>query len=71
MKIICAVTIMGPQWWLKRVIEEAYQNGIRNINIKFLITDLCMPIIAVLGLHLSVPYIIAKSFVPRLGESLP
>jgi len=21
-KIICAVTMMGPQWWLKRVIEQ-------------------------------------------------
>ena len=21
-KIICAITLMGPQWWLKRVIEQ-------------------------------------------------
>ena len=21
-KIICAITMMGPQWWLKRVIEQ-------------------------------------------------
>ncbi|XP_052230850.1 E3 ubiquitin-protein ligase MARCHF6-like isoform X2 [Dreissena polymorpha] len=66
-KIICAVTMMGPQWWLKRVIEQVYNDGIRNMNLKFILFKLCFPVIAVLGMSLSVPYCIAGTIVPALG----
>ena len=33
-KITVAITFMGPDWWLKLAIEEVYQDGIRNINLK-------------------------------------
>ncbi|TMS08954.1 E3 ubiquitin-protein ligase MARCH6 [Larimichthys crocea] len=36
-KIIAAITLMGPQWWLKTVIEQVYANGIRNIDLQFII----------------------------------
>ncbi|XP_052816419.1 E3 ubiquitin-protein ligase MARCHF6-like isoform X3 [Mya arenaria] len=66
-KIICAVTMMGPQWWLKRVIEQVYNDGLRNMNLKFILYKLCVPVIAVLGMSLSVPYCIARTIVPLLG----
>ncbi|XP_064599110.1 E3 ubiquitin-protein ligase MARCHF6-like [Liolophura sinensis] len=66
-KIVCAVTMMGPQWWLKRVMEQIYNDGLRNMNLRFILIKLCCPVIGVLGMALSVPYIIAKSIVPTLG----
>lgn len=66
-KIVCAVTMMGPQWWLKRVIEQVYNDGIRNMNLRFIITKLCAPVMGILGMSLSLPYVVAKSFVPFLG----
>ncbi|XP_067651027.1 E3 ubiquitin-protein ligase MARCHF6-like [Haliotis asinina] len=66
-KIICAVTMMGPQWWLKRVMEQVYNDGLRNMNLKYILFSLCFPVVCVLGMSLSVPYVIAKSIVPALG----
>ncbi|CAC5415073.1 MARCH6 [Mytilus coruscus] len=66
-KIVCAITMMGPQWWLKRVIEQIYNDGIRNINLRFIITKLCAPVIGVLGMSLAAPYVVANSIVPFLG----
>lgn len=66
-KIVCAVTMMGPQWWLKRVIEQVYNDGIRNMNLRFILTKLCAPVVGILGMSLSLPYVVAKSFVPYLG----
>ncbi|XP_041375877.1 E3 ubiquitin-protein ligase MARCHF6-like [Gigantopelta aegis] len=66
-KIICAVTMMGPQWWLKRVMEQVYNDGLRNMNLKFILNGLCFPVCAVLGMSLAVPYVIAKSVVPAFG----
>ncbi|KAK3085869.1 hypothetical protein FSP39_009847 [Pinctada imbricata] len=68
-KIVTAVTMMGPQWWLKRVIEQVYNDGIRNMNLRFIITKLCAPVIGVLGMSLSLPYVASKSIVPFLGFS--
>ncbi|XP_055506883.1 E3 ubiquitin-protein ligase MARCH6 isoform X1 [Leucoraja erinacea] len=66
-KIIAAITLMGPQWWLKTVIEQVYANGIRNIDLHFIICKLAAPVIAVLLLSLCVPYVIAAGIVPLLG----
>ncbi|NXL90692.1 MARH6 ligase, partial [Alectura lathami] len=66
-KIIAAITLMGPQWWLKTVIEQVYANGIRNIDLHFIICKLAAPVISVLLLSLCVPYIIASGVVPLLG----
>ncbi|XP_068603848.1 E3 ubiquitin-protein ligase MARCHF6-like [Brachionichthys hirsutus] len=66
-KIIAAITLMGPQWWLKTVIEQVYANGIRNIDLQFIIRKLAAPVIAVLLLSLCVPYIIATGVVPAVG----
>lgn len=66
-KIICAITMMGPQWWLKRVIEQVYNDGLRNMNLKFILYKLCFPVIGVLGMSLSLPYVVARSIIPTLG----
>lgn len=66
-KIIAAITLMGPQWWLKTVIEQVYANGIRNIDLHFIIRKLAAPVISVLLLSLCVPYVIAAGVVPSVG----
>ncbi|XP_066577562.1 E3 ubiquitin-protein ligase MARCHF6 [Amia ocellicauda] len=66
-KIIAAITLMGPQWWLKTVIEQVYANGIRNIDLHFIIRKLAAPVISVLLLSLCVPYVIAVGIVPVIG----
>ncbi|XP_069469854.1 E3 ubiquitin-protein ligase MARCHF6 [Ambystoma mexicanum] len=66
-KIIAAITLMGPQWWLKTVIEQVYANGIRNIDLHFIIRKLAAPVISVLLLSLCVPYLIASGIVPIIG----
>uniref|UniRef100_A0A4W5M466 E3 ubiquitin-protein ligase MARCHF6 n=1 Tax=Hucho hucho TaxID=62062 RepID=A0A4W5M466_9TELE len=68
-KIIAAITLMGPQWWLKTVIEQVYANGIRNIDLHFIICKLAAPVISVLLLSLCVPYVIASGVVPAVGLS--
>ncbi|XP_041736142.1 E3 ubiquitin-protein ligase MARCHF6 isoform X2 [Coregonus clupeaformis] len=68
-KIIAAITLMGPQWWLKTVIEQVYANGIRNIDLHFIICKLAAPVISVLLLSLCVPYVIAAGVVPAVGVS--
>lgn len=69
-KIIAAITLMGPQWWLKTVIEQVYANGIRNIDLHFIIRKLAAPVIAVLLLSLCIPYVIAVGIVPFLGVTM-
>ncbi|KAK5898454.1 hypothetical protein CgunFtcFv8_015870 [Champsocephalus gunnari] len=68
-KIIAAITLMGPQWWLKTVIEQVYANGIRNIDLQFIIRKLAAPVISVLLLSLCVPYVIAAGVVPAVGAT--
>ncbi|KAJ8277712.1 hypothetical protein GJAV_G00078920 [Gymnothorax javanicus] len=69
-KIIAAITLMGPQWWLKTVIEQVYANGIRNIDLHFIIRKLAAPAITVLLLSLCVPYVIAAGIVPIMGVTM-
>uniref|UniRef100_A0A3Q2R1N0 E3 ubiquitin-protein ligase MARCHF6 n=1 Tax=Fundulus heteroclitus TaxID=8078 RepID=A0A3Q2R1N0_FUNHE len=66
-KIIAAITLMGPQWWLKTVIEQVYANGIRNIDLHFIVWRLGAPVICLLLLSLCVPYTISKGITPLLG----
>uniref|UniRef100_A0A6M2DY04 RING-type E3 ubiquitin transferase n=1 Tax=Xenopsylla cheopis TaxID=163159 RepID=A0A6M2DY04_XENCH len=63
-KIACAVTMMGPDWSLRRAIEKAYRDGIREIDIFFIIRDLAAPVITSFGLALAVPYVAAHSIAP-------
>ncbi|CAB1317472.1 unnamed protein product [Coregonus sp. 'balchen'] len=70
-KIIAAITLMGPQWWLKTVIEQVYANGIRNIDLHFIIRKLAAPVICVLLVSLCVPYFISAGIVPIVAQYSP
>lgn len=63
-KIACALTLMGPEWALKRAIDRAYRDGIRDIDLKFIIRELATPVITCFGLALAIPYVIAHSIMP-------
>lgn len=65
-KITCAIVMMGPEWRLKTAIDRAYQDGVRNINLRFIVTELAIPVIRFFGLMLSVPYVIAYSIAPMV-----
>ena len=38
------------------------------MDLLFILTKLCVPVIGALGMALAIPYIIARSLVPALGE---
>jgi len=69
MKIICAVTMMGPNWWLKRALEQVYQDGVRNINVMFIFRHVTLPVITCLLLAVTLPYVIAAGVVPIIVRS--
>ncbi|CAG9812916.1 unnamed protein product [Phaedon cochleariae] len=69
-KIACAITIMGPDWFLRAAIERAYRDGIRDINLTFIFRELAAPVIISFGLALTIPYVIAYSVVPVFVENL-
>ncbi len=60
-KISVALTFMGPEWWMKAAIERLYQDGVRNLNLSFLIPKLVVPVCTTLGLALALPYVTAHS----------
>lgn len=47
---------------------QVYANGIRNIDLHYIIRKLAAPVISVLLLSLCVPYVIASGVVPLLGR---
>lgn len=63
-KIACALIFMGPDFRLKRAIEQAYRDGLREMDLKFIIRELAIPVISSFGLALSIPYVIAHSIMP-------
>jgi len=67
-KITIALTFMGPDWWLKRAIEQLYQDGLRGLDLSYLIPQLIVPAVTSLGLALAVPYVIAHGVLPLLVE---
>lgn len=68
-KIACAVTMMGPDWSLRSAIERAYRDGIKDMDLKFILWDLAAPVIACFGLALAIPYVTAHSLVPLVVSS--
>lgn len=69
-KIACAVTMMGPDWFLRAAIERAYRDGIRDMQLKLIFRQLAMPVVISFGLALAVPYILAYSVVPMFVSNL-
>ncbi|XP_017767237.1 PREDICTED: E3 ubiquitin-protein ligase MARCH6 isoform X2 [Eufriesea mexicana] len=69
-KIATAIIMMGPDWRIRLAIERAYNDGIREIDLKFIVTELAAPVICCFGLALAVPYAIAYGIVPLLITNL-
>jgi len=67
MKITCALALMGPNWWLKVSLERIYQEGIWHRSLRSLLLEIAFPVLGVLGLIISGPYVFAHSIVPKLG----
>jgi E3 ubiquitin-protein ligase MARCH6 len=65
-KITIALTFMGPEWWLKRAIEQLYQDGLRGLNLAYLIPKLVVPACTSLGLALALPYVCGHGIAPVL-----
>ncbi|KAH8407798.1 hypothetical protein KR215_001429, partial [Drosophila sulfurigaster] len=63
-KIAIALTLMGPDWHLKRALERAYTDGLRDFDLKFVIRDLAVPVVTTFGLALAIPYVIGHSILP-------
>ncbi|KOX79197.1 E3 ubiquitin-protein ligase MARCH6 [Melipona quadrifasciata] len=69
-KIATAIIMMGPDWRIRHAIERAYNDGIREIDLKFIVTELAAPVICCFGLALAVPYAVAYGIVPLLITNL-
>ncbi|XP_043666485.1 E3 ubiquitin-protein ligase MARCHF6 isoform X4 [Vespula pensylvanica] len=69
-KIATALTMMGPDWRIRLAIERAYNEGIREMDLRFIITELAAPVICCFGLALAVPYAVAYGIVPLLVTNL-
>ncbi|XP_018913896.1 E3 ubiquitin-protein ligase MARCHF6 isoform X2 [Bemisia tabaci] len=69
-KIACAITMMGPDWALRRAIERTFRDGIMRMNLGLVLRELAAPVIGCLSLALAVPYVIAHSLAPLVVSSL-
>lgn len=65
-KIMCALTMMGPDWSMRRALEKAYRDGIREMDLRFIVGSVGAPLVRWLGLALAVPYAAAHSVAPVL-----
>lgn len=63
-KIAIALTLMGPDWHLKRALERAYTDGLRDFDLKFVMRDLAVPVVTTFGLALAIPYVLGHSILP-------
>ena len=49
---------------------QVYNDGLRNMNLVFILNKLALPAVCLLGMILAVPYVFATSIVPLLGKKL-
>lgn len=66
-KIMCALVMMGPNWWLKTNLELIYLGGVRGLDLNLLVGQTALPVIACLGACLTVPFVTAHSIAPFLA----
>lgn len=62
--------MMGPEWCLKLAIERAYNDGIREMDLRFIVTELAAPVICCFGLALAIPYAVAYGIIPLLVPNI-
>lgn len=61
---MCALVMMGPNWWLKTNLEHIYLGGVRGLDLNLLVGQTALPVIACLGACLTVPYVTAHTIAP-------
>ena len=66
-KIMISVNVSSYNY---RFLYQLYQDGIRRMNLTFVLWELGIPAIVTLGLALALPYIVAHSIVPLFGMFL-
>ena len=60
-KLLIASLFVGPRNWLKENLERAYQQGLRNLPLCNFVTSTLVPVLTVVLIFLSIPYIISRS----------
>lgn len=50
------------------IFFQAYQDGVRNINVMFIFRHVTLPVVTCLLLAVTVPYVIAAGVVPIIGK---
>lgn len=67
LKILCAVIMVGPDWWLRDAVDTAYRNGFANMNLMFIIQKIVYPVLVSLLLAITAPYVAVAGLLPLLG----
>ncbi|CAJ0594354.1 unnamed protein product [Cylicocyclus nassatus] len=70
MKIACGAVMMGPEWWMRQVFDQIYQDGIRNLRARFILSQLIIPVILFLSSLLAFPYLVARLYIFVTGAPL-
>lgn len=67
LKIICAVILIGPEWWLRDAIDRVYRNGFINMDLTYIITNIVYPVSVTLLFGMSLPYVLTVGLMPLFG----
>ncbi|KAF7492372.1 E3 ubiquitin-protein ligase MARCH6 [Sarcoptes scabiei] len=67
--VICAIAMMTDLQF-KETLEQVYNNGLTNINLRIILFDLAIPNISIIGLILALPYVIVNTLFPLVGASI-
>ncbi|EDV28674.1 uncharacterized protein TRIADDRAFT_49644 [Trichoplax adhaerens] len=68
-KIICALTMTGPDWWMKLALDQIHNAGFRNLDFAFVIKSLAFPVISMLLFLVTAPITLASGASKLFGLS--
>ncbi|KHJ77687.1 hypothetical protein OESDEN_22693 [Oesophagostomum dentatum] len=68
MKIACGAVMMGPEWWMRQTFDQIYQDGIRNLRARYILSQLVIPVILFLSSLLAFPYLVARFYLFVAGN---
>ncbi|XGW22525.1 hypothetical protein V3C99_005056 [Haemonchus contortus] len=63
MKIVCGAVMMGPEWWMRQVFDQIYQDGLRHLRARYILSQLVLPVALFLSSLLAFPYLIARFYI--------
>ncbi|WKX89983.1 hypothetical protein Q1695_009096 [Nippostrongylus brasiliensis] len=70
MKIVCGAVMMGPEWWMRQVFDQIYQDGLRNLRARFILSQLVLPVVLFLSSLLAFPYLAARLYICATSASI-